>query len=444
MLFAGLWITLSKKVIMENKRAKEKITIKQIFSDHWSEFKQYKWHTIPDNMKASVEEAVLKMLGCGDPKNGYTKSMCTKCGEEKVVGFTCKSRFCNPCGKVYIENWVNKQVDTIIDTSHRHTVFTIPEELRRRVYWNRSLIKDISDKDAGVIEHWYKKQSQKKDYTVGIITVVHTFGRDMKFNPHIHALVTEGALDKFNVWKPVKYIPYEYLRKAWQKVLLDLMKEKYGQETKMKNLINMLYHRYRKGFYVHAETRMTDARGAAQYIGRYLARPAIAEYRILSYDGKKVRFWYEDHKTHEIIELELEVLDFMGRLIMHIPQKHFKMVRRYGLYRRDKNNQAQKVVSLWNYVRTKNIRKTKKFKTRKLNWKERIIKEFGENPLACSKCKNEMELWEIWHPKYGYIYDIARDAPEVKEEDGRREGLDGHTVRRRETRGVLQLSLQAM
>jgi len=51
--------------------------------------------------------------------------------------------------------------------------------------------------------------------------------------------VTEGALDKYNVWKPVGYIPYEYLRKAWQKVLLDLMKEEFGHETKMRNLINM-------------------------------------------------------------------------------------------------------------------------------------------------------------------------------------------------------------
>jgi len=53
----------------------------------------------------------------------------------------------------------------------------------------------------------------------------------------------------------------------------------------------------------------------------FLARPAIAEYRILSYDGKKVRFWYEDHETKKREELEINVLDFMGRLIMHIPRK---------------------------------------------------------------------------------------------------------------------------
>lgn len=427
---------------MSKKTAKRKITIKEIFSDHWPKFKQEKWYTIPEDMQASVDEAVEKMLGCGDPKNGYTKYVCTECGEQKVVGFTCKSRFCNTCGKVYIENWVNKQVETIIETSHRHAVFTVPEELRGKIYWNRSLIKDISDRVAGVIEHWYKERSKEKDYEVGIITVVHTFGRDMKFNPHIHALITEGAIDKYNIWKPIKYISYEYLRKAWQKVLMDLMKEKFGHETKMRNLINMLYHRYKKGFYVHAGTRMRDAKGAAQYIGRYLARPAIAEYRIINYDGEKVRFWYEDHQTGKRMEEELSAIDFIGRLIMHIPQKYFKMVRRYGLYRRGKNEQAKKIVGFWEYFNAKQKKKSRAFKANKLGWKERMIKEFGTNPIECPKCRKEMELWVIWHPKYGKIYDFLRDAPEVKQ-DGKRLGRS-NTLRRWESNGVLQLSLQGM
>lgn len=428
---------------MRDKRAKERITIKQIFAEHWMEFKQTKLNTIPEEIQKSVEEAVEKMLGCGDPKKGYAKYVCTDCGEQKVVGFSCKSRFCNSCGKVYIENWVEKQIETIIDSPHRHVVFTVPAELRGKIYWHRELIKEMSDKAAGVIDYWYKQQNRVRNYEVGIITVVHTFGRDLKFNPHIHALVTEGALDKYNVWKPVKYIPYEYLRKAWQKVLLDLFKEKFSGNTKMKNTINILYQKYRKGFYVHAGTRMRDAKGAAQYIGRYLARPAIAEYRIISYDGKHVRFWYEDHQTGKREELELSVIEFIGKLIMHIPPKSFKMVRRYGLYRRDKNTQARKVVSFWNYVKTKDIRKTKTFKSQKTNWKTRIIKEYGANPIECPKCKREMELWTVWHFKYGYIYDYLKNAPEVKEnENGRRLGTT--TIWRREPDRVLQLSLQAV
>jgi len=50
---------------------------------------------------------------------------------------------------------------------------------------------------------------------VGVITVVHTFSRNLGFNPHLHALVAEGALDKFKQWEKIGYISYKYLRKAW-------------------------------------------------------------------------------------------------------------------------------------------------------------------------------------------------------------------------------------
>lgn len=331
----------------------------------------------------------------------------------------CKSRFCNRCGKVYIENWVNKQVERIIDVSHRHTVFTVPQELRGKIYWHRDLLKDLSDGVAEVIQYWYRNKAKEKGYEVGIITTVHTFGRDMSFNPHIHALVTEGAIDKYKNWKEVGYIPYEYLRKSWQKVLLEIVKKNFGKEPGIKKLINDLYRRYPKGFYVHAGTRMRDARGAAQYIGRYLARPAIAEYRIISYDGKKVKFWYIDHRNEKRKEEELDVLDFIGKLIMHVPKKHFKMVRRYGLYSRDINKLAQKIVGVHKYLKTKIKSKLKPTATKKQRWKERLIQSFGKNPLMCPGCKSEMELWAIWHPKYGYIYDaIAELKKGCAEKDG--------------------------
>ncbi|NMM63761.1 hypothetical protein HBE96_13980 [Clostridium sp. P21] len=45
------------------------------------------------------------------------------------------------------------------------------------------------------MSHWYKK-NKKCDYGVGVIAVIHTFGRDLKWNTHVHALVTEGTVDK--------------------------------------------------------------------------------------------------------------------------------------------------------------------------------------------------------------------------------------------------------
>ena len=116
-----------------------------------------------------------------------------------------------------------------------------------------------------------------------------------------------------------------------------------------------------------------------------------------------VKFWYEDHTTSEIVERELPVLDFIGKIISHIPKKHFKMVRRYGLYRRDLNKLAKKSVELQVYYKRK---PKEKAETEKKTWKQRIIDSFGSNPIKCRKCGKEMELWEIWDARYGTIYHI--------------------------------------
>ena len=58
-----------------------------------------------------------------------------------------------------------------------------------------------------------------------------------------------------------------------------------------------MYNKYKEGFYVNAQRDLTNISQVARYIGRYLARPAIAEYRIIKYDRKKVTFWYENKKV---------------------------------------------------------------------------------------------------------------------------------------------------
>jgi hypothetical protein len=62
----------------------------------------------------------------------------------------------------------------------------------------------LSKEVAQVIQYYCRQQNKEKQYEVGVITVIHTFGRDLKFNPHIHALVAEGALDRNKQWKSVK------------------------------------------------------------------------------------------------------------------------------------------------------------------------------------------------------------------------------------------------
>ncbi|MHA6482132.1 transposase [Paenibacillus sp. strain BS8-2] len=167
----------------------------------------------------------------------------------------------------------------------------------------------------------------------------------------------------------------------------------------------MAFGSFKHGFYVNAEQRMKDARGAAKYIGRYLARPAIAEYRIIKYDYNKVHDWYEDHQTGKRVDVVAPVMKFIYDLVQHIPPKHFRMVGRYGLYSRSKNKASQKIINLWRYMVHKQIEMTFPPKEqRRKTYRERMLETYERDPIACPCCKKTMLLVVIWHADYGRIH----------------------------------------
>lgn len=105
----------------------------------------------------------------------------------------------------------------------------------------------------------------------------------------------------------------------------------------------MCYRKYNDGFYVKSDKKINNIFEIAKYIGRYLARPAIAEYRITDITDSSVTFWYQKPDSPKKIFLTLPMTQFIGRLLAHIPPKNFKMIRSFGY--------------ILEYIRIKNPRK---------------------------------------------------------------------------------------
>lgn len=399
---------------MDSKRSG---VVKRILKDHFDGFWKLNAHRFPKTLQGDIEETVLKSLRCSSSDLGYAKYECLGCEGNPApvfVCFTCKSRFCHKCGKKYTDDWSDKQQDMIFNVPHRHMVFTIPKELRDVFFKDRKKLTELSKQVAEVFRYHYEKRNKKKRFQVGVITVIHTFGRDLKFNPHIHALVTEGALDQNNEWVSSDFIPYEYLRKSWQKVVLDLMKKWFPNHVEVRRMIDYLYANYPKGFYVNAEKKMKDAKGAAKYIGRYLARPAIAEYRIVEYDGRTVHFWYEDHQTGKRVDKKISVYEFIYSIVQHITPKHFRMVGRFGLYSRRSYQKANTVLSLYAFMRKKQLSFVLERKKKRKTYRQRMMESFDRDPFKCPCCHRQMELVEIWHADYGFLYHYMEDMEIIK------------------------------
>lgn len=370
----------------------KKNIIKKIFLDHWDKFKELYRGNIRKNVIIEVE----KMMSCGSLSNGFIEFECEACGETKRLGFTCKSRFCNSCGKIRVDNWIEDLNTKLINTPHRHMVFTIPKELREYFRADRNLLNLLPKCAAEAISSWYIERNKKEEFTPGIVAVIHTFGRDLKWNPHVHLLVTEGASGKSTAWKKFNFMPFAMLRNRWQKLLLDKLTMNIKKDIKeFKRLKNELYSVLTEGFYVYAKGVITSIETAGRYVGRYAARPVIAQSRIINYDGRTVRFYYERHEDGRRVEEELDAIEFIKKLIIHIPEKHFRMIRYYGIYAN--NNKCEK--KLFKFVNEKIAEQLKKLR----KWEYRILKSFGVDPLKCKNCGKLMSISRIYHPKYGDI-----------------------------------------
>ena len=161
-----------------NKMVK-KYTIKEIFQDNWDEFvdemtKQGK------TIRSTIMEEVAKIIGCQDPSNGFALYSCPDCMVQKRVPFTCKSRFCNTCGAKYSKDRALAMSKTLLKAPHRHVVFTIPEELRPYFAQDRSLLNILFEAAAETIEYRLYTINKSEQYIPGMISTLHTFGRDLK------------------------------------------------------------------------------------------------------------------------------------------------------------------------------------------------------------------------------------------------------------------------
>lgn len=355
--------------------------LQRIFTDYYEVIK-YSLHP-----RAAELENIEKMISCGDPSFGGAMYGCTHCGNLKFVPFRCHSRFCPSCGNKYSMDRTTSMSFKLINVTHRHCVFTIDESLREFFLKDRSLLNCLFHATASVISRMFFNLNKSQNFTPGFIMVLHTFGRDLKWNPHIHCLISEGGYSDHEIWRNVKHFNYTYLRNAFRTALLNMIEARIGES--FKPVKARCYREHKQGFYVYAKPNKCDPQNVIKYIGRYLGRPVIATSRIDKYDGDMVTFHYNRHEDDKYVEETIPAIDFIKRLIRHIPEKHFKMIRYGGLYARHRESDKH----LYRCISREKHRIYRSFN----QWRLAILGAFGYDPLECPCCKHQMVILEVYY-----------------------------------------------
>ncbi len=392
---------------MDNSPIYYKNRLIQIFRDHWEGFKQFHPGLVNENIEANVQ----KMMNCGLFSNGYAEYRCG-CGYIKRVPFSCKSRFCLRCSKVYIDNWVAKMKETIFaKVEHRHIILTVPGSLWK-YFHNPQTLKLLADCGARLVQEVCCICLKGKRIELGVILITQTAGRRSTWNPHLHLLVTEGGLDKHNRWHKFYYFDYRILRNKWRYTLLTSLKKALIHNPEALKTIDEVFQKTSSfGFIARAKkekVRKTDIIG---YLIKYVASPPIALYRITGYDTQNVQYWYREHPTDRQVYTKVSAYEFIARLIQHIPAKGLKLIRHYGLYARCKFKKVKEIIdNIFRFTKEVCQEFFSFFKSKQSsNYRDRLKDSFGIDPFKCPNCGQRLILYEVWHSKYGIVYSIFRD-----------------------------------
>ena len=377
----------------------------QIFAEHWDAFA----HAHPRYQTPYYEGLVAKMLACGNPEQmGSIEYRCLRCGQgTHRVAMSCKSSLGLRCAKVHVDNWVS-QVSQALHAGviYRHIILTVPAMFRTTFYQNAAVVLSAFLRcGAQCLDDFYS-EVRGKALRGGYITVLHTHGRNGQYHPHLHLLATSGGYDaEGERWAHLQYLPYDLLRRKWQWHLLSMVRKTLATAA-INQLVDACFRKYPNGLVTNVQKGAVPAQyqSVARYIAQYVVSPPIAVRRIDRYDGTRVTYHYRSHRTERVEHETVDVDTFIGRMVQHTMPKGFKRIRYYGV-QATKTFAKVKAVIQAALAKVEGVVKGAVKIIARLTYRQRYAQSTDRDPLICPHCRGEMEVWRIWHPTYGVIYD---------------------------------------
>lgn len=320
------------------------LRLSDIYTSYWKDY----LHSTARQLKLEDKhfKAVNFSLACRTSKMGYHYFKCEGCGHHHYLYHSCKHRFCGSCGSADTHRWAEKQLANLLDMKHHHVVFTLPASLRGLCKTNSKLLYTLLfHASQQALQDWFMAKHGVK---CGIVSVLHTAGSDLKYHPHVHLIVSGGGLNETTgEWKELKgdyLVRQQYLQKKFSLNFLSGLKV-FKQQGKLKlsgrallDFSGFLETLHQQGWIVSVQPPLHDKEHIIKYVGRYTKRACMSEYRLQSIDKGLIRFTFKDYRNssrkgpvNEATK-QMDYTSFFDRLLQHVPDKGFRMVRYYGLY----------------------------------------------------------------------------------------------------------------
>lgn len=352
---------------------------------------------------------------------GGKKLECTKCNQEHYIYYSCGHSRCSICQSIKREQWMDKMSNELLKVPYVHLVTTMPKAFRGLARRNEKQMYNLLFRVTAKLVKEISSNPAHLGANSGMISILHTFGSDMKYHVHVHSLLTFGGIDKAGNWTYPKHkkrlCRNSKLRERFKQIFLRELNNLFNKKlltyhSGYSELVDKIKDKQWSVFVTHPtmETKTIE-----QYLARYINRIAVTNSR-LDYikSNNKVHLIYNDYKNQEEgkpAPKEIEVLQplaFLNQLLMHLPPPYFQRTRRYGIHANAKSKQVKAII------------------TNKLKRHGRTIRTVMEiishlmhlSPFICQACKSttftttELLPDKVW--KYKWI-----TLPRIRDPDQR-------------------------
>lgn len=368
----------------------------QLLSDHWQNFVgnyEERFQHACGALRGVAGSVVERFLDCGNPTNGFARIKCESCGAEKLLHFSCKTRgFCPSCQARRAEEWARWFAGDLSEpVPHHQIVFTIPKMLRAYFRYDRKLMNGLS-RAAHRAVATFMELAIGEGIRPAMVVVKHTYGEGVRFHPHLHTLVTAGGWNGARTWCPLCAWNEGALRELFEIEVFRFLRKRELLSRERMELILSWPH---SGFNVHiGEAIAVNDKESLTRVARYMLRAPVILSRI-SYDREQQTVRIGPQRSRGGEPAVLDVLDFVARLTVQIPDPHERLVLYYGPY---SNASTQRRVSgdrdvppaLQDNSTTDDESEWRR--GRRIRWAKLIKKVWKEDPLLCARCGGRMEI----------------------------------------------------
>jgi hypothetical protein len=290
------------------------------------------------------QHRVLRALGqCRTAALGGHLEACDSCGHQRAVYHSCRNRHCPKCQSLAQADWLEARRADLLPVDYFHVVFTLPHELRKLALYRPRVVYDLLFRAAADTLASFARDprffSGDVGGTLGTTAILHTWGQNLSLHPHLHCVVTGGALSldgrHFLTPRHKRFLfPVRALAKVFRAKFLDGLRRAFdagrlGDDVSAPTLCDTLR---RIDWIVYAKPPFAGPESVLAYLGRYTHRIAISNHRLLSQGRGRVAFRYRDYADDRKQKvMKLDTLEFIRRFLLHVLPKGFVRIRHYGL-----------------------------------------------------------------------------------------------------------------